>query len=83
MSNLRCFSLNSLQDRAIGSLAESTVQTGLFIIRKSGRESLWAVVESVTKWLMNTLNSVMLSHEYALESRGTRSGMSSHENWLF
>lgn len=82
VSNLRSFSLNFLQDRAIGGLAESTVQTGLLIIRKSGRESLRAVVESVTKWLMNALNGVVLSHKYALECRGTRSRMSSHENWL-
>jgi hypothetical protein len=35
----------------------------LFIVCKSAREALWAVVESVAERLVNTLNGVTLSHE--------------------
>ena len=62
-SDLRSFTLNSIQNGLESRLAETALNTGLFIIRESLAQPLRAVVEGVPEWLVDTLDGVSLGHE--------------------
>lgn len=64
-SDLSSFSFEPFHHGIICRIGESTVQTFLcmLIACESAREALRTVVECITKWLMDTLDSVSLSHE--------------------
>jgi hypothetical protein len=53
----------SLQHGKISGLAESTVNTSLFVVFESVGETLWTVVEGIAKRLVDTLDGGSLSHE--------------------
>lgn len=62
-SDLGCFSFNSLQHGEICRLAEAAVHASLFVVFETVGETLRAIVEGVTKRLMDTLDGGALSHE--------------------
>lgn len=62
-SDLRSFTLNSIEHRLERRLAETTLDTGLLIILKSVTQPLGTVVKGIPKRLVDTLDSVPASHE--------------------
>lgn len=64
-SDLSSFSLQPFHHGTICRIGESTIQACLcmFIACESAGEALRAVVECIAEWLMDTLDSITLSHE--------------------
>ena len=62
-SDLLGFTLDPLQHRVEGRLAKPAIQPGLFVVCESLAESLGAVVEGVTKRLVDTLDVFPTSHK--------------------
>jgi hypothetical protein len=62
-SDLRSFTLDSIHHGLVSRLTEAALYASLLIVGKSGAQSLWTVVKSITKWLMDTLNGIPTSHE--------------------
>lgn len=62
-SDLRSFTLDSIQNSLESRLTETTLDAGLFIIRKSGTQPLGTVVKSVPKRFVDTLDRIPASHE--------------------
>jgi hypothetical protein len=60
---LGSFTLDSVQHRLVGRLAEPAVQTGLFIIGESGAEPLGTIVKGIAKRLMDALYRITASHK--------------------
>lgn len=63
-SDLRSFALNSIQHGLEGGLAETALYAALFVVRKSLTESLGAIVEGITKRLVDTLDGIPAGHEH-------------------
>jgi hypothetical protein len=61
--DLRIILFNLIEDRLVGGFAEATLFSGLDVVFKSGAESFWSIIESISKRLMNTFYSVSTSHE--------------------
>lgn len=62
-SDLRSFSLDPVKDGLECRLAETALDAGLFVILVSLAESLWSVVESITKRFVDASQGVTLGHE--------------------
>lgn len=61
--DLRVILVDLIEDSLVGGFAEATLLPGLDVVFEPGAESFWAVIESITKRLMNTLYGVSTSHE--------------------
>lgn len=61
--NLRIGLVDLIEDGLVGGLAEAATLPGLQIVFESGAESLGAIIESISKGLMDTFYGVSTSHE--------------------
>ena len=62
-SDLSAFCLEPIEDRLICRIIESAIDSRLLVVFKSGTESLNAIIEGVTKRLVDAFQSITTGHE--------------------
>lgn len=61
--DLRVIFVDLIEDRLVGGISEATIFPGLYVMFESCAEPFGAIIESISKGLMDTFYGVSTSHE--------------------